>query len=296
MRVSTSLMFQRGVNAILDQQTKSSKTQTQLSTGKRLLSPADDPAGSKRLLDIKQAVETTGQYQQNIDTIRSRLALEESTLDGVTNFLQRARELAVNGANGTHDATTRKAIGAEARQILDGVLGLANSKNANGEYIFSGDKTQTKPFAGSADTGGFSYQGDSGQRSIRIGPTRLVADSDPGESVFGAAGVGGAFDVLYAFANNMDSNTPDPTAIDNIDGAIDRVLNVRSSVGARLNALDKQKEVNADYELDMKKTLSEVQDLDFAEAISEFNQQNVALQAAQQAYVKVQNLSLFNYL
>ncbi|MEE9398359.1 MAG: flagellar hook-associated protein FlgL [Methylococcales bacterium] len=296
MRVSTSLLYQRGINAILDQQSKSSKTQIQLSTGKRLLSPSDDPAGSKRLLDIKQAVETTGQYQKNIDTVRSRLTIEESTLDGVTNFLQRARELAVNGANGTHDATNRKAIGAEARQILEGVLGLANAKNANGEYVFSGDKTHTKPFDGSADAGGFSYQGDSGQRSIRIGPTRLVADSDSGENVFGAAGVSGAFDVLYAFANNMDANISDSAAIDNIDGAIDRILNVRSSVGARLNALDKQKEVNADFELDMKKTLSEVQDLDFAEAISQFNQQNVALQAAQQAYVKVQNLSLFNYL
>ena len=84
--------------------------------------------------------------------------------------------------------------------------------------------------------------------------------------------------------------------MDQLDTALNRVLDVRSQIGARLNALDSQQETNQDFLLNLQSAKSQVEDLDMAEAISRFNLQIVSLQAAQQSFVKVQNLSLFNLL
>ncbi|RLA20014.1 MAG: flagellar hook-associated protein 3 [Gammaproteobacteria bacterium] len=297
MRISTSLISQLGINSILDQQSKLSKTQLQLATGKRILTPSDDPTGQTRLLDIRQSLETNKQYQDNIDTVRSRLTLEEATLTGVSDLLQRVSELAVQGVNDTQSAETRRGIEAEVRQLLGELLSLANKKNANGEHLFGGDIVNSLPFSGNENTGGFAYNGDTGQRTIQISETRRIADGDPGESVFGAVGGGASvFEVLFDFANDMNTNAPDPAAIDEIHQVLSGILEVRAGVGARLNALERQKEVNADFILDAQTAKSAVEDLDYAEATGRFNLESVALQAAQQAYIKVQGLSLFNFL
>ncbi len=297
MRISTSLASQLGINSILEQQSKLSKTQLQLATGKRILTPSDDPAGQTRLLDIQESLETNRQYQENIDVVRSRLSLEEATLSSVTDLLQRTSELAVQGVNDTQSAETRRGIEAEARQLLGELLSLANKKNSNGEYLFGGDIVNSLPFSGNENTGGFTYNGDTGQRTIQISETRRIADSDPGESVFGTVGGGAsAFEVLYDFASDMSTNVPDAAAIDEIHQVLSDVLEARAVVGARLNALERQQEVNADFILDAQTAKSAVEDLDYAEATGRFNLESVALQAAQQAYVKVQGLSLFNFL
>ncbi len=297
MRISTSLLSQLGINSILDQQSKLSKTQLQLATGRRILTPSDDPSGQVRLLDIAESLETNKQYQENIDVVRSRLTLEEVALTGVTDLLQRASELAIQGVNDTQSAETRRGLEVEIRQLLGELLGLANKKNGNGEHLFGGDRVNTLPFSGDENTGGFGYNGDTGQRTIQISETRRIADGDPGESVFGTVGGGAsAFEVLFDFANDMNTNVPNPAAIDEIHLVLDRILEARASVGARLNALERQKEVNADFILDAQTARSAVEDLDYAEATGRFNLETIALQAAQQAYVKVQGLSLFNFL
>lgn len=296
MRISTAMASQLGINSILDQQAKLSKTQLQLATGRRILTPSDDPSGQVRLQDINESLETNKQYQDNLETVRSRLEQEEATLISITDLLQRASELAVKGANATQTAETRRGIEAEVRQLLGELLGLANKRNSNGEYLFSGDMVKTLPFSGDEIAGSFAYNGDTSQRTIQISETRRIADGDHGTTVFGTIGSGSAFDVLYDFANNMAANNADPAAIDNIHVAMNRVLEARAGVGARLNAVDRQFEVNADFILDAQTAKSAIEDLDYAEATGRFNLESVALQAAQQAYVKVQGLSLFNFL
>ena len=301
MRISTVLSQQLGVKAILDQQENLTRTQRQIGTGLRILKPSDDPASSVRVLDLDQSIKETQQYLANTETAKSRLSLEEITLSSATNVLQRLRELSVQAVNGSLPAASRVGLEQESRELLGQLLGLANTTNASGEFLFSGFNSLTQSFTGSGITppGGFAYNGDTNQRNLQIGPTRQIVDGDHGITVFGDPSTGNSvFDDVARFADNISLavNTPTQNDITALDQALDQILTARANVGARLNALDQQQELNRDFILDVQTTLSDVQDLDFADAISRLNVQTAALQAAQQAYIRVQNLSLFNFL
>lgn len=395
-RVATKNMADRSVSSMLEQQARMNKSQLQLSTGKRILTPSDDPAGSVQVVDLKSAIGRVDQYQANAQRASSRLEQEESVLFGVTNLLQRSRELAVQGNNDAVMSVSDKiAIAAEVRQLVYELEGLANSRDAGGDYIFAGYKSGTKPFTRTtADT--YTYSGDQGQRQLQISADRTIADGDNGFDLFvdvdtgpyasvtgiaatsfGAISDGdltingisvGAIpaaanateragqirdainaisDITHVSADLATSSTltlsssagdiavvaastadtglttgtaPATTGKRNImetllqmasaleaDKTVDRYMNditeamgkvsgIHSLVGARMNAIDEQVEINADIKLALEAHLSSVEDLDYTEAISNFNRQTVALQAAQQAYVKVQGLSLFDYL
>jgi flagellar hook-associated protein 3 FlgL len=397
MRISTFWMQQSAVNAMLDQQAGIAHTELEVSTGRRILSPSDDPAGASRALSLTHADAANTQYQRNIDSASARLANEDQTLSSVSDLLDRVRTLALEAQNGTLDAGDRKNIATEIRERLSQLVALANTKDANGEYIFAGNATRTQPFVQSA--GGVTYAGDQGQRSIAIAPGQTIATGDPGSDIFqmipggngtfqiaasptnagtlvsGATSVGdmsqwdgGSYQIeftapdqyqvvdasntvvasgSYASGDTIsfrgveigftgvpvagDSYSVGPStakdmfstlsdiadalespgftlhdaavihdrigrAIENIDRASDRIVDVRARIGARLNRTDDQSNLNAGVGVDLKSALSKVQDTDYASAVSRLNLQMTGLQAAQAAYVKTQGLSLFNYL
>lgn len=401
MRISTQQLQQQGINAMLDQQAKLGKTQLQVSTGQRILTPADDPAASSQVLSLIQEKEMTGQYQANADAARARLSLEEQALSGVTDVLQRVRELAVQANNAGLGNENRAAIAQEVRHRLDELLGLANTRDANNEYLFSGYQGFVQPFSRNP-AGGFYYNGDEGSRHLQIGPSRQVAAGDSGTEVFRAIRNGnGVFATQENLANtgsgvidpgtvngvfvpdtytlaftqllptdpitytvtgvvsglvasgtyvdggnitfngaqtkvtgtpaNGDTFTITPSAnqdlfttlenfvaalespagsassqahlnnainrtLTDLDNSLGNILSMRAKVGARLNAIDAQKDVNDGFKLQVQETLSKLQDLDYAEAVSRLNLQLTGLQAAQQSFLKIQGLSLFNFL
>jgi flagellar hook-associated protein 3 FlgL len=304
MRISTSWAQQTAVNSLLDQQSRLQRTQMQLSTGKNILTPADDPTSAALILDLNQNIKQTEQYQSTINTARQRLGLEDGVLQNATEVLHKIKELGVQGLNATNSPSDRVIIATEMESLNEHLVSLANTKNANGEYLFSGFKSATPAFSKNTVTGGYTYAGDSNQRTLQIGENRQIADGDPGTNVFGtptnslpAAGSSvNIFEAIGRFAADMKSNTPNSASLDDISSALNKILTVEASVGARINALDNQEEINADFVLNMKTVLSATEDLDYAEAISKFNQQTVSLQAAQQAFTQVKKLSLFNYL
>ena len=304
MRISTSWAQQTAVNSILDQQSRLNQTQMQLSTGKKILTPSDDPVAAARSLDLNQGIKQTEQYQSNINAARQRLGLEDGVLQNATEVLHKIKELGVQGLNATNSPSDRIIIATEMESLNEHLVSLANTKNANGEYLFSGFKSATPAFSKNTVTGGYTYAGDSNQRTLQIGENRQIADGDPGTNVFGtptnslpAAGSSvNIFEAIDRFAADMKSNTPNSASLDDVSSALDKMLTAEASVGARLNALDNQEGLNADFVLNMKTVLSATEDLDYAEAISKFNQQTVSLQAAQQAFTQVKKLSLFNYL
>lgn len=300
MTISTLQLFRQGVNGMLDQQTQLLKTQEQLSTGKRINSPADDPTGAVSVLDLSQTLARSDQYQRNIDQAQIRLETEETVLHSATDLMQRARELTVQGLNATVAANERTAIAQEIRQLQDEMLALANRKDGNGDYLFAGTRTDVTPFVDNG-AAGFSYQGDQNQRRIQVDSDRLIADGDPGTSVFmKVASVGGGYEdvftTLETLASDLEANAPNGASLDQLDNALEHLLAVRSAVGARLNALDNQASAHASVALHLKGTRSDIEDLDYAEAASRLSRQSVALQAAQQAFARIQVLTLFNYL
>lgn len=300
MRIGTLNMFRQGVDAMLKQQTEVFRTQQQLASGKRINAPSDDPAAAAQLIGLSDSLDLTRQYQRNIDSVRARLELEDTTLGSVVEGLQRARELAIQGLNDTNSQQDRTAIALEIRQITDEVLGYANRVDGAGEFLFGGFQGQSAPF--SADgAGNFSYAGDQGQRLIQVGAARQIADGDSGFDVFMKIPVAGGgyedvFTTLYNLASDLEADVPDPASLGQIDNAMDSILGFRSIVGARLNAVDRQETSNLSLIVQLENTRSIIEDLDYAEAASRLNQQSITLQAAQQAFVKVQNLNLFNFL
>jgi flagellar hook-associated protein 3 FlgL len=300
MRISTAQMQLSGTNAMLDRFNEVARTQQELATGKRILKPSDDPVGITQILPLREIISLNGQYNKNSNSAEARLMLEDTTLDSFTNTLSRISELAVQAVNDTLSATDRNAIAAEVTQNLATLMGLANTKDGNGEYIFAGNNTNTLPFTESP-AGTFNYTGDSGQRNLQIGATRQIPVGDDGNSVFmniaySGGGTQSIFETIDTFINDLQSNTPSSTVITDLQTAMDNMFTVRAQVGSRLNAIDTTRNLNEELVLQSQKTISEVEDLDIAEAISRLNLQMVGLQASQQTFNRVQNLSLFNYL
>ena len=182
MRISSSQIYANSVTSMLNQQSKLAATQQQLSTGQRILSPSDDPVGTVRSLELNRAQDQTEQYLRNADLLDSRLRLEESVVDSSIDVVQRIRELSIQANNDSQSNESRLSIASELRQQLDNLLSYANTKDSSGHFIFAGYQEESTPFSKSAS--GYSYNGDDGQRELQIGPSRRMADGDPGSEVF----------------------------------------------------------------------------------------------------------------
>jgi len=476
MRISTVWSQQLSVNAMAAKQTQLSKVQQQLSTGLKVSTPADDAAGAVKVLDLERTIAKTEQYQNNIATTRGRLSLTESALASANDIIANARELTIRARNDTLNSEDRLSIKVEVDQLIEQLAGTANSQNANGEFIFSGDLSTVAPFEKNVTTGEYVYQGGQKQRALQISPTRQVADSDLGFNVFedvdsvspakdengkrsvfntlkalsdglaatftatpaeitgdkflrygldytgktvqfnlvasaekvgpapfptvpptplaltaapptidlsgkkfanvdaiaieinkqlaltpalpaadlapntgipavgspnysnvmqarsngnkiefvsvatstsgkgsgsiiAISNVAGTFLADAGFNNNQSKTGSDlPVApvqvfqsqlgdvLTDLDAAQGKVLQASTSVGVRLNVLDDQEAQNEKFILDTETTLAQVQDLDYAEAMSRFQLLSISLQAAQQAFSKARELSLFNYI
>lgn len=301
MRISTTYIQQQSVDAMLRQQTELAKTQQQVSTGQRILSPSDDPIAAVRVLGIERDLNLIEQYQSNAEMAEDKLRITDGVLTSAANILQRIRELAVQGLNDSNDASARTAIAEEMTQLKKSLLNIANTTDANGEYLFSGYQSNTQAF----DSTTYAYNGDSGQRNIRVGSGFLVEITQPGDEIFVSTNINGTTQAIFqtiddfttALNNNDLSTAPNNRDfLSNMDNALNLVNGARTNIGNRLNAIDQQRAINEASVISLETNRSRLEDLDYAEAITRLNQQSVGLQAAQQAYVKVQGLSLFNFI
>tara|TARA_R110001606_G_scaffold395213_1_gene567053 strand:- start:40796 stop:42274 length:1479 start_codon:yes stop_codon:yes gene_type:complete len=182
MRVSTAYIFDQNLSAMLNKQAELSKTQLQVSTGNRILNPSDDPAGSVQILNLQREVSLSEQYLANATKAENKQSNEEGVLDSATGMLQRIRELAVQGLNATNTQADKQTIAIEIKQLNEQLLALANTRDSSGDYLFSGFKSNTQPYG----TINGDYQGDEGQRNIKVGEGVLIATNDPGNQVFEA--------------------------------------------------------------------------------------------------------------
>lgn len=434
MRISTGMLYEAGLAGIQQRQQQGLGLQQQIASGRRMLTPSDDPIAAATALDVSQAQSLNRQYGVNADSARAALTLEEQALADVTRLLQDVKVLAVNAGNPTLNNDNRASLAAEVEGRYRELLGIANRTDGSGRYLFSGYQGATQPFSESSP-GVVAYLGDQGRREIQIGAARMIAVSDPGSDVFNRIRNGnGAFvttagsnagtgvvspgnvidsvkwgnpansrDLTVRFhvnnaatppvttydivdnASNLSlltgaapaagpylrtyvpgaaislstTSPPDTTAMpfdygaelsiegapasgdtfavqastgrdvfatvgdlltvlqagvnssgasyaayqnrlngimSNLDHALDNVLRVRASAGARLNEVDAAQGVSEDLGLHYSTRLSQLQDLDYAKALSELNLQQFYLEAAQKSFLRVTELGLFDYL
>lgn len=183
MRIATMQQHNMGLNAILRNQAEVSKTQQQVSTGRKVLTPADDPVGATKILQMQQSMALSSQYVRNMDAADNRLKTEEAAFQTISDRIARLKELTIDAGNGSYTQTDRQADAAEIHQIQEQLADLFNTKDAGGEYIFAGFKGGTPPFV-KQPTGRYEYQGDEGQRKISISNSTQVATGDNGKRLF----------------------------------------------------------------------------------------------------------------
>ena len=307
MRISSNTIFEASVNAMQQQSARLMQVQQQISTGRRILTPADDPIGAAQALQVTQSQTMNTQYSTNAGSASDSLTLEESVLGSITSLLQDVRTTAIIAGNGALNSTDRAALATDLSGRYQQLLGLANTVDSNGQYVFSGYQGGVRPFTAQAN-GTIDYNGDQGQRLIQISPSEQLAVNDSGSDVFQRIPVvGGGYQDMFKTIDNLVQllqtspggaglTTGLATALGNIDNALNSVTAVRASAGSRLQELDAVQTTGQDRALQFNQTLSRLQDVDYAKAAAELTQQQVNLEAAQKSFVKVAGLSLFSYL
>jgi flagellar hook-associated protein 3 FlgL len=297
------MIFDAGVSSMNKQSALLLHIQQQIASGRRILTPADDPVGAARVLEVTQSRDILTQYTTNQDSAMSALGLAEGQLESATEILQRVRELTIQAGGPSLTASSRQAIAVELRARYDNLMGIANAADGQGQFQFSGYQGATKPFSGTVDDliagAEITYVGDDGQRRIQVSATRLLEVSDSGSDVFMRTGNGeSVFKTMATLIGQLELNdtTGLTTAITKIDQAGDNILRVRAALGSRMNEVEALGYLNQDLSLQYDQTLSKLQDLDYAKAISDLTLKQNQLEAAQESFSKISQLSLFDYL
>ncbi|MBU0601783.1 MAG: flagellar hook-associated protein FlgL [Gammaproteobacteria bacterium] len=427
MRISTNTIYDMGTAGLIRQSSDLYRTQQQLSTGRRVLAPSDDPVAASRALEIDQSKAINDQFAVNRRDAASSLGFAESQIYIAEDILSTVRARVVQAGSAALGDEDRKAIATDLRAMFSELMGIANSRDASGDYLFAGYKSTTQPFSGSVEAG-VSYAGDDGQREAQVGSNRRLAVSDSGNDVFMRVPSGngrfaltpdsnnrgtavldagsvtdmatwndpanpGDFNIVfdvsggvttYDIIDNVSGNSlltgaapggaPLPrtfqpgdvislrssgaeppfnygarfsmtgapadgdsvnlkisssqsvfetlgdvikaletpasgdavalakisnavgSALSNIDQATDVLLSAHARIGSRTNELDALDSLGEEVNLQFETALSGLRDLNYTEAISRFTQQQAYLQAAQQSFLKMSGLSLFNYI
>jgi flagellar hook-associated protein 3 FlgL len=304
MRISTNTLYQAGISKISSLQADQVKLQQQISTGKRIGAPSDDPVAAARALEVSYAQGVNSKFTDTRKTATTMLSTLESNLTGVTNLLVATQSTLVGAGNGTYSNQERANIATELSGSLQALIGMANTQDATGNYLYAGFNTATKPFTTTAT--GATYTGDSNQQLLQVDAQRQMAVSVSGDNVFQSGGndVFAALSNLVTLLNTPITNaatqaaftTGLASAMTNLQGSVDNILNVRASIGSKLNEIDALNITGSARDLQFSKSLSDLQDTDYASALSDLSKNQTIMDAAQKSFIAVTGLSLFKYM
>lgn len=398
MRISTLTMYNQNVSSMNRQQTEFMKIGQQIASGKRIVNISDDPQAMTQAINISQSKSVSNQFNDARVGVRNSLSQEESVLNTVNDVYSRAKTLMVQASSDTLADADRASVASELRGLYESLIGLANTRDGNGRYLFGGYQDDTAPFVRDAN-GNVSYVGNPEVREQQVDGERRMAVGHSGDKIFRSVhssagyladvGLNNQGTLQFDGINIVDSNHPDfglaydiefadnagqmqyrvnggawadynsPTNVtlggieielegapvsgdtlrvargqDNnmdifrtfekalavldspattdaekaqrtntlrtvmreFDNGMDNVLTTRAEVGARLNELDALDTIGSNRTLAYEQAFSDLVDLDYVEAASQYSVRMVGLQAAQKAFVDMKDMSLFNFL
>jgi flagellar hook-associated protein 3 FlgL len=293
MRVTNRMISDRALASLSRQGEAVSHAQEQVTTGKRIVKPSDDPAGARRAVRLRDSLAQTKQYLRNIDTASAQMKAADAAFDVASDAVLRAKELAVQASNGSLTASDRAAITKEVEQLARTLVGQAATKSGT-DYVFSGFRTDRAPFAeapaGSATVS--AYAGDSGSIKARIGPGVSVGINVTADVAFKPA-----LDALAVLhADLLAGKAPSTATSSALDTGFTALSNARTDLGARENRIEQAQTGLGDLEIAATSLLSNLEDTDFAEAITELNSRQTAYEAAVKSTSKILTTSLLDYL
>ena len=286
--ISTTQFYDRAKGRMGALSSQADALQTAISTGKKLVAPSSDSAAYQRLRTMAKDAANDGAYASNLKLAASGLKQADTTLTAIGTQLQRASELAIQARNGTQNDQTRAAI-------ADSLAGLANTRDARGQYVFGG----VDGSAGATATGsGYTLATTTGA-AIPIGEGQSVQTGESAERVF-KAGASDVFQVLAALSTALKDPGSDDAAIGSaiadLSAAGTQVSTVQASLGARAARVELEQTRLADVGTDREEARSAIEDTDISTAVIELQKTMTILQATQASFSKLQGLSLFDYL
>ncbi len=291
MRVTNNMLRLDALNSLSANVNALERIQEQVSTTKQLNRPSDDPSQVRSAVKLRDALSELEQYQRNVSGASQTLDAEDSAMGSAGDILQRARELAIEGANGSVPAADRTTMAQEVQQLAEGLMQLANTKVGE-DYVFSGFRTSTPAYSASGSPPTYSYGGDAGAILARIGAGATVQTNVIGSTAFQKA-----FDALTQLNAELSAGTQVSGAtISALDAGQQALLDARATVGARQSRLDSTSTVLDGAVISAKKLLSDTEDVDLTSAISELSSRQATYQAALAVNAKILQTSLVNYL
>lgn len=269
--------------------------QDQISSQRKVSTPSDDPSAFGQIVLDKSALSQTTQWIRNVDFGTARIDAADQALSQVQNLITRVRELTIQGSSDTTSAEGRRTIAKEVRQLQRQLVQLGNTEVA-GQAIFAGTKTDVNPFTiTSGDT--VAYQGNNESQSIAVGENQTVQILVPGSSIFTGSSTN-IFDSLRDLLTALEGNDRNgiQAGLGNLDLATAQISDAQGTVGALANRLQVTHDALDTATLTVSKAISDNQDADLAKAIAQLSLQQVSVQAASQAFARIFDTSLLNYL
>ena len=281
-------------------------TRRQMSSGKAITKPSDDPYGAARAMSLRTDLSGVKQHQRNVDEAQSWMSVTSTTLSSITDLAQKARELTVQGATDTLPQTSRDAIADQIDQLIAGMKQEANA-TYDGRYVLGGSRTNTPPYDSTLTktdpsvTTNDAYSGDAASQLREIGPGVTLAVNVHGDEVLGGASgsSGNLLGVLRDVATHLRSG--DTAALGGgdikaVSDQIDNLLGVQARVGAGMNRLDTASSRLAQIEESTTSMLSNTEDADMAEVITNYSTQQAVYQSALNAGARTVQTSLLDFL
>ncbi len=296
MRVSENMNVRSFLTNLADLRSRLYKSSLEVSSGKSLRDPSDDPVGAARVLRIRDQMSRIDQYYRNINQSRTFLAATDDALNSVRNLITSISEKAAYGLNGTLSQDARDAIASELDQIQGSLLHTAGT-TIDGKRIFSGSEVLKEPLVLGSDGVTYTYQGDQNALSVEISEGLQIQTNVAGSDVFTAAGS----DLVNTVKQLADAlRADDSGAVHVLMGKVDQAtqsLDVcRTRVGQSLNQLETAKAQLDQRAFNLTAEISGLEDADLAEAATSLSQNQTALQAALRTGASLQSTSLFDLI
>ncbi len=236
MRISTNTIFAGGLSRLSELQSGIVKTQQQISTGRKILSPSDDPIGAARALDLTQGQSINTQFAANRKATSNSLSVEEGVLQGTTSLLQDVKTLSISAGNGVLNDADRASIATDLKIRLDELISQANATDGTGNYLFAGFQVGAPPFSSTAT--GAVYTGDQGQRLVQVGTSREIAQSDPGDAIFQNVRATTGSVSSGAASSNLGSGSVSGVTVTDATALTNHNYSVKFSVAAGVTTYD----------------------------------------------------------
>jgi len=292
MRISFRTQYDTYQSDLSRTQSAYVEAQKLLSTGKRINSPSDDPSGTLYSVRARSLRSAFDQYAKNLGSAEASLKTGEAALSDVQLLVRKARQLGVQGATASLDQPARNAIADEIAALQTKIVDLGNTQSGSGNYIFAGQRTDTKPFE--VVNGELIYRGDDASVTVEMSANETLIASGSGRAT-----ISGAWTALENLRQNLlDGNIADISATDlaAIDSADDAVAQERGRIGARLQTAEQYKAFHQRRQDELTEQISGVEEVDITQAILNLKQAETAYQAALQSVSMSQGLTLMDFL